>query len=237
MIGRRIPTAKLTPTKTHKSAQAQPAQSTSGNGAPPPTKSAPSVPISLYRELSADLQATQDNMTRLRSENLLLAEQNLQLRQELTQLAEQTRQVVHRFEQTSVGNNADTSLLLDELGFEPDAAADRSQMLNQLYRALPDYAPEDCLGEDCLGLDQPTGLRSAPWSGMSLANLSKLGRPKVKRPQFSTSQVQNPFMRQAASEGELSGWKLTLVMGLIIFSAFGAGFLIVRPLLAPNPSR
>ncbi len=36
---------------------------------------------------------------------------------------------------------------------------------------------------------------------------------------------------QSTVAGELSGWKMTLLMGLIILSAFGAGFLIVRPLM------
>ncbi|MBE9028521.1 hypothetical protein IQ266_01960 [filamentous cyanobacterium LEGE 11480] len=225
IIGRRLPTTKSL--SSNKSARAK-----SVGSQPQPTTPARSVPISLYRELSADLQASQANISALQSQNYQLTEQNLQLRQELEQLAVQTQVIVQQFKQSESAN--DETLRLDELGFDAESAENRSQMLDQLYRSMPDYAPEDVVG-----MDDTNAFPSAPWSGMSLPTMPRFNMPQVKRPQRLTGQAQNPMRMQAsASEAELSGWKLTLVMGLIIFSAFGAGFLIVRPLLAPtNTSR
>ncbi len=206
MIGRRIPTTK--------SARPQSAAHPSPPVTTPPRP--PSVPIAIFRELSADLQATHANIESLQAENFELAAQNQQLRHDLEQLAAQTQEVVQRFRHTAIGTAADDALMLDELGFDAASATTRSQVLDQLYRALPGYAP-----------DADDDRRSAPGNQ----------RPKARPQQFS-SQAAHPFRAaSAASDADLSGWKLTLVMGLIVFSAFGAGFLVVRPLLAPAPNR
>lgn len=208
MIGRRIP--------TQKSARVKPVATPQT----PSSKSLPSVPISVFRELSADLQTSQANISNLQSENLQLAEENQQLREELAQLATQTQQVLHKFQHSAAGNIADEALMLDELGFDAKSAQARSQVLSQIYREMPDYAPADDR------LTEPTGI-AAP-----------LQRLKAKPRKLIYEQAQNPLqtLRDAAN-GELSGWKLTLVMALIIFSAFGAGFLVVRPLISPAANR
>jgi hypothetical protein len=217
MIGRRIPTTK--------SARSQ---SVAAQAQTKPVKLAPSVPISIYRELSVDLQATQANINALQVENLQLAEQNQQLRHDLEQLAAQTQQVVQRFCHSPIGAAADEALMLDELGFDAGSATTRSQMLDQLYRALPpDYVlPEaDEMAE------------TAPlWSG--LPAMPKLNLPAMPRAKQFSGQALHPHRSTAtAIEGDLNGWKLTLVMALIVLSAFGAGFLVVRPLLNPTPNR
>jgi regulator of replication initiation timing len=200
ITGRRIPTTK----------SARPQSANPAATQPPMTPRPPSVPIAIFRELSADLQATHANIESLQAENFELAAQNQQLRHDLEQLAAQTQEVVQRFRHTPIGNAADDALMLDELGFDAASATTRSQVLDQLYRALPGYAPE----------------AHAP-----------IGRPQPKaRPQTSQAALPTRFAPMA-SEADLSGWKLTLVMGLIVFSAFGAGFLVVRPLLAPAPNR
>ncbi len=205
IIGRRIPTTK--------SARSQ---SVAVQAQTKPVKLVPSVPIAIFRELSVDLQATQANINALQVENLQLAAQNQQLRDDLEQLAAQTQQVVQRFRHSPIGSAADEALMLDELGFDATSATTRSQMLDQLYRALPaDYAP------------------------VSEADaMPKLNIPTIPRVKQFSGQAQPPHRSTlAATEGELSGWKLTLIMALIVLSAFGAGFLVVRPLLAPTPSR
>jgi hypothetical protein len=216
MIGRRIPTTK----------SARP-QSVAVQPQAKPVKLAPSVPISIYRELSVDLQATQANINALQVENHQLAEQNQQLRHDLEQLAAQTQQVVQRFRRRPIGSPDDEALMLNELGFDADSATSRSQMLDQLYRALPpDSLPEAEAHPD-----------AAPrlWSG--LRAMPKLAQTTSRAKKFTT-QAQPPQRSTAtAIEGDLNGWKLTLVMALIVLSAFGAGFLVVRPLLAPTPNR
>jgi hypothetical protein len=218
IIGRRIPTTK---SARSQSVAAQPQTQ--------PVKLAPSVPIAIFRELSVDLQATQANINALQVENLQLAAQNHQLRHDLEQLAAQTQQIVQRFRHSAIGSADDETLMLDELGFDPTfdptSATTRSQMLDQLYRALPpDYAP--AFEADATPLS--SGLPAMP----------KLVMPAMPRVKKFSAQAQPPYRSTLTTvEGDLSGWKLTLVMALIVLSAFGAGFLVVRPLLAPTPNR
>jgi hypothetical protein len=223
MIGRRIPTTKSARSSQSVAAQPQTQVQTKS------VKLAPSVPISIYRELSVDLQATQANINALQVENLQLAEQNQQLRHDLEQLAAQTQQVVQRFRHSSIGPAADEALMLDELGFDAASATTRSQMLDQLYRALPpDYAP----------LSEADAIADAASLSSGLPAMPKLAMPAIPRAKKFSVQAQPPHRSAAtAIEGDLNGWKLTLVMALIVLSAFGAGFLVVRPLLAPTPNR
>ncbi len=215
IIGRRIPTTK--------SARSQ---SVAAQAQTQPVKLAPAVPIAIFRELSVDLQATQANINALQVENLQLAAQNQQLRHDLEQLAAQTQQVVQRFRHSTIGSATDEALMLDELGFDATSATTRSQMLDQLYRALP---PDDAPVFEADAMVDATPLSSG-WSAMP-----KLAMPRVKK--FSV-QAPPPYRSTSTTiEGDLNGWKLTLVMALIVLSAFGAGFLVVRPLLAPTPNR
>ncbi len=51
---------------------------------------APSVPLSVYRELAAEMQANQETITQLKTQNQQLAQQNQQLRQEIQKLVTST---------------------------------------------------------------------------------------------------------------------------------------------------
>lgn len=65
----------------------------------------PAVPISVYRELVAELQATQAMLDSLSAQNQQLAKQNQQLRQEIekvVQCALQTQQVVNSTKENRV---------------------------------------------------------------------------------------------------------------------------------------
>jgi hypothetical protein len=211
MIGRRIPTTK---SARPQSANQLPHQSVATPPQAAVTLRPPSVPMAIFRELSADLQATHANIESLQADNFELAAQNQQLRHDLEQLAAQTQEVVQRFRHTAIETAAEDAMMLDELGFDAESAQSRSQVLDQLYRALPGYAPDD---QRAIGGQKP--------------------KAKVRPPQFSSQASLPNRFAASASDADLTGWKLTLVMALIVFSAFGAGFLVVRPLLAPAPNR
>ena len=49
--------------------------------------------------------------------------------------------------------------------------------------------------------------------------------------------AQRLFNQTVAIAQDLRGWRLAIVISLIILSAFGAGFLIVRPLISQSPSK
>jgi hypothetical protein len=134
--------------------------STNGNNTPNPTYAySPSVPLSLYRELAAELQAAQVKLDSLNAQNQQLAKQNQQLRQEIETAVQS---VLH---------------------------------LQQVVK------------------QEPTNL--------------------VYSEKLFTEQEQGRYRRPEPPESpsQISGWGLAIAILLIIATAFGAGFLIVRPLL------
>lgn len=203
-----------------------------------PTATPSAVPITIYRELSADLKESQAAIALLQFENQQLNEQNQVLRQELERIANQTQKAIyqvgqlHSVEQpSSLRPEAEPlpvpthkkrrrpvaaaeALIAEPSGFEP-------------YR-LPDFAPEDTnfmAGND-FGLGQ---LFPAPQRISIKRVKSRVKSQFASDHGFSLAQLQ-----QLLNFSELTGWKLTLVMALITLSAFGAGFLVVRPLLTPH---
>jgi regulator of replication initiation timing len=179
------------------------------NKTPAPTY-APAVPISIYRELSTELQATQVSVVALEKRNQQLISQNQLLRQELERIADRSQKTINHFDSMQADQSSKVSKAskvsnvlvedyIEELPIVPE----------QFYRVIPD------------GSNAPT----AP-----AFTLPQLPRPQIVYEQ----QIRPAFQSLSASSNELTGWKLSTVMALIIFSAFGAGFLVVRPLLAPK---
>ncbi len=162
---------------------------------------APSVPISLYREVATELKATQSKIEALTQQNQQLTQQNQQLRVEIervVQSALQLRQVADAH--TPVANPS-----------------------------LPSTTPLQGLE---LHFQQP----APPNAPVPLPDGNNPDKPEpklVSKPLF-VEQDSKPRNMPTERTTEMGGWWLAIVIFLIIVTAFGTGFLIVRPLL---PSR
>jgi hypothetical protein len=172
--------------------------------AQPAATYAPAVPLSIYRELSTELQATQVSVVALEKRNQQLISQNQLLRQELERIADRSQKTINHFDSMQADRPAKVSNVLVE-----DYIEELPIVPEQFYRVIPD------------GGNAP----AAPAFTL----------PQLPRPQLVYEQQIRPALQSlSGSSNELTGWKLSTVMALIIFSAFGAGFLVVRPLLAPK---
>jgi hypothetical protein len=158
---------------------------------------APSVPISLYREVNAELQSTKAAMDALKTQNQQLLKQNQQLRQEIDKAVQASltlRQVAN-----GLNGNAAESTTPQRIS-APDAE-------------LPPPPPAKFFG-----VDSPF-----PAEAMVYEEDSK-PRRKIQ-------------IEAEAASRELGGWWLVMAIVLIIVTAFGAGFLLVRPFLTPSSSK
>ncbi|WP_066376042.1 MULTISPECIES: hypothetical protein [unclassified Anabaena] len=177
----------------------------------PPT----SVPLYVYRELATELKATQAQLDALNAKNRQLAQENQRLRHEITQ-------VVQSF------------LHLQKL---VDSRTTPS------YYPPPDSHPE---------VNVPKNYQSTPTQPRPPAN--RYRQPVVPEPPSNKSRQTNfsvpgakisvpmpetvlveeqevGYYPTAKSEvKEVNGWWLALGILLIMLTAFGAGYLIVRPL-------
>lgn len=174
----------------------------------PSVGSSPAVPISVYREVVAELQATKTAMESMKTQNQQLAQQNQQLRQEIEKTVQSALQL-RKFSNTIPPIHAAAPPRLD-LTLDPEPAAFQIPVMPPRMPAEPQAEP------------LPPHLELPP-----------LELIEEKRVIEQDSKPRRKVKLEKDSHIELNGWMLAVVIGLIVVSAFGAGFLLVRPLLAP----
>ncbi len=162
----------------------------------------PSVPISVYRELAAELQSAQAMVDSLSTQNQQLLKQNQQLRQEVEkvlQAAQHLEEVVAAFTPlTGVESRRRPSVRQPE--------------------------PRPAANVPVVEFPPPPQQKSEPASA----------------PYRETLVIEQEDTRSrrtsSSSEGlsDVNGWFLIVAIVLIVLTAFGTGFLIVRPLLNNN---
>lgn len=162
--------------------------------------SSPSVPISVYRELAAELQATRVMIDSLNAKNQDLTLQNQKLRQE-----------IHRFAQSAMALNslvAPTQL--------------------PIHSAKATHQPAEAL-------DLNPSLEATAAASAIAAKL-RATAPNSSFNELLTETQEPIHLPQEKKPRDLGGLWLTLTIVLIMVTAFGAGFLVVRPLL-PTSSK
>lgn len=163
----------------------------------------PSVPISVYRELAAELQATRAMVDSLNTKNQQLDQENYKLRQEM-------QRVVYS-----------VLTLQPWIGGLPEEAHPASP---------PTQArPKGQTKQGATFSERPTWEETAAATTIA----AKLRTPAS--PQADEWLTEEPTTPQRVSQTRparnLGGLWLTLTIVTIIVTAFGAGFLIMRPFL------
>lgn len=165
----------------------------------------PSVPLTVYRELAAELQAAQAMIDSLSNKNKELVKENQQLRQEIDKAVQAVLRLQKTVEAYETGG----------------------------YNTPPRSSP------DLRHLEPPTRSVNAPRPPQQ----QRVPRPS---PPPSMPPMEPPVMSETiyvehderryrypkqSSSMEVSGWWLAIAILLIIVTAFGAGYMVVRPLL------
>ncbi|MDJ0618731.1 MAG: hypothetical protein QNJ63_18650 [Calothrix sp. MO_192.B10] len=173
----------------------------------------PSVPLSVYRDLAAELQATQAKLNTLAAKNQKLAQENHLLRQEIAKVV---KSVLHL---QNWGNISDDSVP----GNNP----------NQSHQVSP--SPETAKTNS-----QTTKLPTPPTEPPSYTQDSSFIPPVVEMPispePVFIEEQEVSYYPTSEEKTPMNGWWLVFCILLIIFTAFGTGYLIVRPLFQ-NHSR
>lgn len=154
----------------------------------------PSVPLSVYRELAAQLQTAQAMLNSLNAQNQQLAKQNQQLRQEIEKVVQYVMHL-QRVVDANVVDRVDV--------YHPDEQS-------KLRASRP--------------VSSPRSMRQG--SKPSVAKEHRF--TQVEEVEQASYRPRFP----SASASEISGWRLAIAILLVIFTAFGAGYFLVRPLLS-----
>lgn len=201
--------------------------------APREGRYSPSVPISVYRELATELKATQAMVDSLTQQNQQLSQQNQVLRQEMLRFVDSATQLKQALEisqpavlvpdyPSPLENDSPETPLPALPGRLSESVSDSvshlASQVTQIIRPLP--ANHDPKAPTARGSSTTKGGAKRPRSMPDDRQLYTEERLSPNRP---------GQMHQASSE--LSGLWLATTILLIVFSAFGAGFLIMKPLL------
>jgi hypothetical protein len=203
--------------------------------APPASRQAPSVPISVYRELATELRANQAMVDSLTQQNQQLTQQNQVLRQEMIRFADSAARLKQAIESSQPQPvdpiTAGRSPL--EVGSSETVASMPVypiQIQDDPASSLPERLSESVgegvstLASQITQIVKPKGKKAKPPQ-----------RPQAKAPQrLYTEERLDPNRPGQINQrpSDLSGLWLAATILLIVVSAFGAGFLIMKPLLS-----
>lgn len=163
-----------------------------------------SVPISVYREVASELQSTRTSVNSLKVQNDDLVQRNQQLRLEIERVVQSA---------LYLRQLADTNL---QAG---------TPATDDFSSPIAETSPTTTTLTQSIQSNQPSAGTPAKNALKQLTGIpGKLFAGQPSQP-HSTTQVEVK---------EIGAWWLILVICMIVVTAFGTGFLIVRPLL---PSR
>jgi len=191
----------------------------------PASYSAAAVPMRVYRELAAELQATQAMLDTLESRNQYLTRQNQQLTQQKQQLQAEVVNVV----------NATLSM----------------RQVAESFQERPDDIPLDRAKPPIASQPQPpqppsiaaatTAPPSAPTDYSIASGVGAAFDPGLTEPTTLHTETVGGYERYtsgyADDPGERSGLWLLVAIAATVVTAFGAGYWLVRPLLQGGQSR
>jgi hypothetical protein len=173
-------------------------------------KYSPSVPISVYRELAAELQVAQTTIDSLKSQNQQLVKQNQQLQQQVEKVvhsAQHLQQIVSSF--GGATNQVEIPRSKPVRQPEPQPVAPPPPAHH--------HDPRESV------LEFPASFQDEPeFSPYGETVVIEQEDTRIRRPVHSESVA------------DVNGWMLIIAILLIVLTAFGTGFLIVRPLLNSN---
>ncbi len=174
----------------------------------PPTASgyAPSVPISIYKEVAAELQTTKAAMDALKTQNQQLIKQNQHLRQEIEKAVQ-------------------SALMLRQATGTMPVVTEVPPVPQSHHAVVPDLELED------IEIDYQAPVPPPPAKFLGIDSPF----PKEQLVYEEDSKPRRPMkLESEASKSELGGWWLAIAIIMIVLTAFGAGFLLVRPFLLPS---
>ncbi|MBR8839875.1 MAG: hypothetical protein DSM106950_39225 [Stigonema ocellatum SAG 48.90 = DSM 106950] len=162
-----------------------------------------SVPLSIYRELVAELEDSQARINELAAQNQQLAQENQILRQEI---AKAVQSFLHLQKLVDSHNTASYN---QDPHYDPD-------FIGQTKRSATEARPH-------FTRDFHRHSPVVPWS-------EEINSPMPETFFIEEEEEVNYYQPSEPEAIDVPSWKLIITILLIILMGFGAGYLIVRPL-------
>jgi hypothetical protein len=181
----------------------------------------PSIPISLYREVTAELQSAQAMLDSLKTHNQQLLQQNQELRREVETVVQASVYLQQAVNSAQSVSQTGMPQMPSVNRFNLSAASPRLASLPlQANYSVP---------------DEPTP------AAQTVAFPFPVAEPEPTAPAMAEKMPEKLFTEvpetpyrlrtQPKKSSDLSGLWLAIAIFLIVIAAFGAGYVVVRPLL------
>ncbi|MEB3340300.1 hypothetical protein [Okeania sp.] len=173
----------------------------------------PSVPISVYREATAELEATQLKLESLKVHNEQLTQQNQKLRIEIEKVVNSAMQLQ---EALNTAQSAAHQIAPPQITSFPNSQSNFNTVnSNYLSSSFKVDSPEISSSSPSLPFTEPQPTE-----------------PDFPEHLFTEEPDQNRYNRFSSSTqlSNLNGIWLVVAVFLIVIAAFGAGYLVVRPI-------
>ncbi|MBH8555512.1 hypothetical protein I8751_24840 [Nostocaceae cyanobacterium CENA357] len=184
----------------------------------------PSVPISVYRELAAELQATQARLDALTGKNQQLVQENQLLRDEITKVVQSFLHLQNLVDSPATFSYQQTPRS------SPNHQATETRPRQQVSRSRQPVVPVPLRGSK-LRVASPTAEVASHKNRASDFSVPVVEiNPPMSETVYIEEQEVSYYPLKQTKTKEFSGWWLAITILLIMLTAFGAGYLIVRPL-------
>lgn len=190
----------------------------------PPAYPPPSVPMSIYRELATELHTAEAKLDALSAKNQQLAQENQTLRQEITKVVQVCLQLQKLVDPQAVPAKPATSSdrpaprptnNVKNTTNDPAAANPPRQTRQKVSRPQPPVDPKVSGSKN----------HRVEFSVPVVEMISS-----IPEPIFIEEQEVSYYSSTDPKSKEISGWWLVITILLIMVTAFGAGYLVVRPM-------
>lgn len=186
----------------------------------PANYSSPSVPISVYKQLAGELNVVKTEVIALKSENQQLRSNNQKLQNQVHQViqaAEHLKQMVNRYD------------------FGAETYQVRVQSVPPQPQQTMPPAPQPQLPAAPV-TPQPQAPQAVSQSQNGTAQYapSPTMQPADRPKQLATVPPKSGTASAEEVESGVNGWVIVIAAIVIILTAFGAGYMVVLPLLNNN---
>lgn len=188
------------------------------NQSPTPANQAysASVPLSVYRELAAELQATQIAIHQLNQQNEHLAQENHVLRQEI---AKTVNAVLHL--QNAVNYKANVAYNSSPSPSFNQTPVETNQKQYAPHKPKPQHQRQQVA---------PKRVKHHSRKSPVMPQVTEYIEP-LPEPIFIEEEQATYYYDDESQMSQVSGWWLIFAIVFIIVMGFGAGYVVVRPLL------
>lgn len=205
---------------------------------PPNPSYSPSVPVYVYRELVTELQAAQAKLDVVTNHNQKLSQENKQLRQEINTLVQSCLQMQKRLESSEQSSQSypHSHFNVNNIpGYQSPSTNNVEVKNTPVSQSIPRNpeikSSQKPSTKKVSSPRQPTPQKSQKTHRESVVvPMIDMNFP-ASEPMFIEEQEVRYYVSPESEAKGLSGWWLAMTILLIMVTGFGAGYLVVRPLL------